>query len=75
MIVWIMIAAVVLMCFQYRQRQTVKVLSDRLSRLLMEGRYDVFLITTCSISHSQNLYFKTVKRKQIKSLMQCLEYV
>ena len=42
MIVWIMIAAVVLMCFQYRQRQTVKVLSDRLSRLLMEGRYDEF---------------------------------
>ena len=37
-----MIAAVVLMCFQYRQRQTVKVLSDRLSRLLMEGRYDEF---------------------------------
>lgn len=41
-IVLILAAGAALMYFQYRQRQTVKALSDRLSRLLMEGRYDEF---------------------------------
>lgn len=41
-IVLILSSAAVLMYFQYRQRQVVKTLSDRLLQLLMEGRYAEF---------------------------------
>ncbi|MCR4950531.1 MAG: hypothetical protein K6A40_04310 [Solobacterium sp.] len=41
-VIILVFAAAVLTYFQFRQRQAVKALSDRLSRLLMEGRYDEF---------------------------------
>lgn len=41
-VIILLLAAALLTYFQFRQRQAVKALSDRLSRLLMEGRYDEF---------------------------------